>query len=322
MAAESDGEPIGPVINLRGPTASGKTDIALALAASFPIEIISVDSAQVYRRMDIGTAKPGADELAICRHWLIDICEPWESFDAGQFVAAATAAIRDCWQRGKLPLLAGGTMLYFDALVRGLARMPEGDPVVRAAIDAEAARLGWPALHSRLAAIDAISAERIRPQDAQRIQRALEVFEITGTPISELQARTRPAIKAHFIDISLMVDDRTALAQRIEARFDAMMKRGFLDEVRALLDEPAVHPDLPAMRAVGYRQLGQFVLGDLDLESARSAALAATRQLAKRQMTWLRARERDIRIDAIDGDALDAVVEVVGTARNDARDAR
>ncbi len=274
-------------VMLLGPTASGKSALAMQLAEKIPLEIVSVDSAQVYRGMDIGTAKPSAADRTVVPHHLIDIRDPVDPYSAAHFVRDATAAIREIRTRGKLPLLVGGTMLYAKALREGLSDLPSADPKVRERIEAEARELGWPALHARLAQIDPSTAARLKPNDIQRIQRALEIYEATGTPMSELlTADKTPALK--LSTIALLPADRAQLHQRIAQRFDAMLEAGLLDEVRALHGRGDLHPDLPSMRSVGYRQAWALVEGKCTFDEFRSAGIAATRQLAKRQMTWLR----------------------------------
>lgn len=277
-----------PVAVLTGPTGTGKTDIALALAREFPLEIISVDSAQVYRGLDIGSAKPSPEIRARVPHHLIDLVDPRESYSAGQFVRDATRAIDDIEARGRVPLLVGGTMLYLRALTAGIATLPEGSAGVRASLDAEATREGWPALHARLAGIDPAAAARIHPNDAQRIQRALEVHAVGGRPISELQAVTRPPLAREFLFCALFPTDRARLHTDLERRFAQMMADGLLDEVRALHARGDLTEAHPAIRAVGYRQLWAHLEGSYPLDVAVQRAVAATRQLAKRQMTWLR----------------------------------
>lgn len=281
-------------IALMGPTASGKSAYALDLAQRLGGEIVSVDSALVYRGLDIGAAKPTRDELALVPHHLVDLREPWQPYSAAEFAADARRAIDGIVARGNLPILAGGTGLYFRALLEGLADMPEADEAMRAVITAEAAEQGWTALHAQLARVDPVAAARIHATDAQRIQRALEVHRLSGRAISDWQRdakRTRLAVKV--LKLALSPPDRGVLHERIAARFDAMLQAGFLDEVRVLrgLPELAAHPhplDLPALRAVGYRQAWEFLGGASTLPEFRDRAIAATRQLAKRQFTWLR----------------------------------
>jgi tRNA dimethylallyltransferase len=272
---------------LLGPTASGKSQAALQLAEDLPLEIISVDSAQVYRGMDVGTAKPSAADRARVAHHLIDLLDPAQSYCAAQFVKDARSAIEAIRGRGRLPLLVGGTMLYAKALREGLAELPGADPEVRGQLTQQAADTGWPALHARLQRIDPRAAARIRCSDSQRIQRALEVFELTGTPLSDL-LDAAAASPTPVQTIAWMPLDRAQLHQRIEARFDSMLAAGFLDEVRALRGRADLNPDLPSMRSVGYRQAWGHLGGATTFEQFRAAAIAASRQLAKRQVTWLR----------------------------------
>ena len=281
-------------IALMGPTASGKTAAAIELAKRHGGEIVSVDSALVYRGLDIGAAKPDEAERAGIAHHLLDLRDPWQSYSAAEFAADAAAAVRDIVGRGKLPVLAGGTGLYFRALLQGLSPMPEADPAMRAQISAEADINGWPALHAQLAQIDPAAAKRIHATDPQRIQRALEVFRLTGKPISHWQAQPGVArLPARVLKLVLAPADRAVLHQRIEKRFDLMLEHGFLDEVRRLRALPQMaqveNPlDLPAIRAVGYRQAWQFLDGQGSAAEFRDKGVFATRQLAKRQLTWLR----------------------------------
>ena len=284
-------------IAVMGPTASGKTAFALALAEKYGGEIVSVDSALVYRRLDIGSAKPDAAELARAPHHMIDLREPWQPYSAADFASDARIAVNDILARGKLPILAGGTGLYFQALLQGMAAMPEANPEVRAAITARAKREGWPALHAELANVDAEAASRIHATDLQRIQRALEVWQLSGKPISQWQreGRASSSFPAKVLKLVLAPNDRAVLHQRIETRFDHMLKAGFLDEIRTLraLPELRDYPapmDLPAIRAVGYRQAWEHLDGHYDAAEFRDRAIFATRQLAKRQLTWLRGR--------------------------------
>lgn len=276
-------------IALMGPTASGKTALAADWAEALDTEIVSVDSALVYRGMDIGSAKPDAALLARAPHRLIDIRDPHESYSAAEFARDALAAMRDLAAQGRVPLLVGGTGLYFHALLHGLSEMPEADAAVREAIAAEAAERGWPALHAELAKVDPEAAARIHATDPQRIMRALEVWRLTGRPISDWQrAAQRRPFPFHVLRLVLAPRERAVLHARIAARFDAMLAAGFLDEVRRLRADPRLHPDLPAMRAVGYRQAWAHLDGETDAATFRAQAIAATRQLAKRQFTWLR----------------------------------
>jgi tRNA dimethylallyltransferase len=277
-------------ILLMGPTASGKSALATTLASRFPVEIVSVDSAQVYREMDIGTAKPTPAERAAVPHHLIDIIDPTEAYSAARFRADALRLMNEIAARRRIPLLVGGTMLYFKALREGLSELPESDVGARAQLDAEAAARGWPALHAELASVDPETAARLKPTDAQRIQRALEVFRVTGKPMSQLLGRRSSAgFPFRLIEIALVPSDRAALHRRIETRFDAMLKGGLVEELRTLRERYTLQPDLPSMRCVGYRQAWQFLEGEIKRDELRDHGIFATRQLAKRQLTWLRA---------------------------------
>ncbi len=295
-------------ILLMGPTATGKTDLAISLCKRFPCDVISVDSALVYRGMDIGTAKPDAATLARTPHRLIDIRDPEESYSAGEFVRDAYREMDDILAAGRIPLLVGGTMMYFRALTRGIAELPGADEAVRWAIDAEAEEEGWPVMHEALRAVDPRSAERIKPNDKQRIQRALEVFRSSGTPLSEWQQDSAPARNdISYLKAGLNIEPRSLLHERIARRLDLMAEGGFVDEVRALRDRPGLTADHPSMRSVGYRQFWQYLEGDFDLDEARKRALFATRQLAKRQITWLRS-ETDIFVaDPLEASVIDAI---------------
>lgn len=277
-----------PVLLLMGPTASGKTDVACALADQLDCDLISVDSALIYREMNIGSAKPDAETLARYPHALVDILDPSESYSAADFRTDALRLIEQSHNNNRLPVLVGGTMLYYKVLLEGIADIPATEPAVRAQITQEAAKLGWPAMHARLADVDPVSAAKLHPNHSQRISRALEVFTQTGKPLSAWHSeQSANELTFRPIQIALM-PEREVLHQRIENRFDKMLAHGFIDEVKALVDRGDLHLDLPSMRAVGYRQVWQYVVGDVDLQSARDAGIAATRQLAKRQVTWLR----------------------------------
>ncbi len=310
-------EKLPAYIALAGPTASGKTAAALAIALQYPVEIISVDSALVYRGMDIGTAKPTAAELAAVPHHLINIRDPLYAYSAAEFVADAQQLILDITARGKLPLLVGGTMLYFKALFDGLDDMPKADPGVRAAIAAEALAKGWPALHAELATVDPVTAARLAPQDSQRISRALEVWRVSGQSLSFFHQRTANApapASRHPAStlISLEPQDRSWLHERIAQRFDTMLAAGFLDEVKALRARGDLHADLPSMRCVGYRQAWEALDGISPMNELRDKGIFATRQLAKRQITWLRSMPGR---QVIACDAPDALAQVLAAVK-------
>jgi len=283
-----------PVIFLMGPTASGKTDLTIALSREFPCHIISVDSALVYRGMNIGSAKPDRKTLAKYPHALIDIRDPAEPYSASDFVDDALAEIKKAHQEEKVPLLVGGTMLYYKALMDGLEDLPPADQAIRAEIDLRAEKEGWPSLHAELAKLDPETAARLHPNHNQRIQRALEVYMVTGRPMSEIHAgqqgqKLDETFKVHHL--VMMPSDRKVLHERIELRLKNMFEEGFIEEVRALYKRGDLHPGLPSIRAVGYRQVWSYLEGECDLEEARFRALVATRNLAKRQLTWLRSWE-------------------------------
>ncbi len=277
-------------VSLMGPTAAGKTDLAIALTRSLNAEIISVDSALVYRGLDIGSAKPSADELAAAPHRLIDIRDPSAPYSAADFVLDARREMKDIIARGKTPLLVGGTMLYFKALLEGLSPMPASDDAVRKTIEQEAEEHGWPYMHDQLRKVDPISAEKIHPNHSQRLGRALEVYRISGKPMSSYHAQEDSGALAEFdwVQCAIAPRDRKVLHDRIALRFDRMIEQGFLDEVRTLMARGDLNQDLPAIRAVGYRQAWEHLKGDYDLDEMREKGKAATRQLAKRQLTWLR----------------------------------
>jgi len=303
---------IAEAVLLAGPTCAGKTALALELAERFPVEIVSVDSAQVYRGMDIGTSKPPAAIRARVPHHLVDICDPADPYSAGRFRRDATDLIRAIRARGCVPLLVGGTMLYFRALLRGIAPLPEADPGTRARIDERARRMGWPALHAELAARDPDAAARIQPADGQRIQRALEVLELTGRRMSDLQRQAEPAPFA-LASFALVPEDRALLYRRIDARFLEMVEQGFLEEVGALRSRGDLHPDLPGLRSVGYRQLWSHLEGACGLDQAIAAGQRATRNLAKRQLTWLRSDPAWIGLQGLEEQQLAPIVRVMGT---------
>lgn len=302
-----------PLLVVTGPTASGKSGFALALATRLPVEIVTVDSAQVYRGMDIGTAKPDADERAEVPHHLIDIVDPSEVYSAARFAADAAPLIDDIRGRGRLPLLVGGTMLYLRALLDGLSELPPADPALRRSLSEEAATLGVPALHARLAAVDPETSARLHPNDWQRIQRALEIHATTGRPASAAY-RAPPAVPrlGPVLRFVLEGPERAVLHRRIADRFHRMMREGLLEEVRALHRRGDLHPQLPSIRSVGYRQLWRHLDGELNLDDAVEAGVAATRQLAKRQLTWLRSQPGGRRLPENHDRAVACVIEDVG----------
>jgi tRNA dimethylallyltransferase len=307
-------------VAIMGPTASGKTAAALEIARHLPCEIISVDSALVYRGMDIGTAKPTATELAAVPHHLIDILDPAESYSAMQFRQDALRLVAEIHARGKLPLLVGGTMLYFKALRDGLDDLPQADATLRAQLDAEADALGTPALHARLSEVDPATAERLKPNDSQRIQRALEIYLLTGKPMSELVAKTaKPDLPFAMLPIALEPSDRSVLHARIAARFDAMLDSGhggLVEEVKQLRARGDLNLNFPSMRCVGYRQTWEYLDGEYDLHTLREKGIAATRQLAKRQLTWLRSMPDRIVIDCLAPQATELLLQqVLGRVR-------
>ncbi|VAX05653.1 tRNA dimethylallyltransferase [hydrothermal vent metagenome] len=284
-----------PVVVLMGPTASGKTDLAIELQQHLPLDIISVDSVMVYRGMDIGSAKPDAETLVRAPHRLIDIRDPAEAYSAAEFCADAEREISAIHAAGRIPLLTGGTMLYYRALLYGLSELPAADVATRQKLEAEAAQIGWTAMHQRLAEIDPPAAERIHPNDPQRIQRALEVYELTGQPLSVLQQQDRNKLALPYPVIKLAVapEDRSVLHQRIELRFGQMMEQGLVAEVEALMARGDLNSSMPSIRAVGYRQVWELLSGRIDYTEAIEKSIIATRQLAKRQFTWMRS-EKDL----------------------------
>ena len=301
-----------PVICLMGPTATGKTEIAVRLSQRIQADIISVDSALVYRGMDIGTAKPDAETLAIAPHRLIDIRAPVERYSAGDFVTDARREIDAIHGQGRVPLLVGGTMMYFRSLTEGIADLPLADSSVRLQLNSEAKKQGWPGLHKHLAEIDPVAASRINENDSQRIQRALEVYKISGRTLTAWQAESgKDSLPHRFIKLALVPANRGQLHKRIEARFESMLQQGFVEEVRRLMGLPGLSADSPSMRAVGYRQIRAHLDGKYDLQTACHKACIATRQLAKRQMTWLRSEKQLNVFDPLENDPFDAILPFV-----------
>ena len=303
-------------VAIMGPTASGKTAAALAIAAAIPAEIISVDSALVYRGMDIGTAKPNAEELASAPHHLIDIIEPTESYSVAQFRADTLRLVEEISARGKLPLLVGGTMMYFKGLTDGLDDLPKADAALRAGIEAEAARIGWPGMHAKLRALDPVTAERLAPNDAQRINRALEIIALSGKPMSELlTGREKLDLPFELMSFALEPSDRSVLHARIATRFDQMLgasdDAGIVAEVAGLRARGDLHPALPSMRCVGYRQAWDYLDGSIDRAALRETGIIATRQLAKRQLTWLRSMPERIVLDCLGSDPAAEILQQV-----------
>ena len=296
-----------------GPTASGKTAVAVALIDQLPVEIISVDSALVYKDMNIGTAKPDANLLLQAPHHLIDIIDPTRAYSAASFRSDALRLMADITARGKIPLLVGGTMLYFKALQEGLSGLPEASAEVRAALDLEAAQIGWPGMHAKLALIDPSTAARLAPNDTQRIQRALEVHVISGETMSSLFAKqTSATLPYRLLKLALVPNDRSVLHERIAVRFDQMLAAGFLDEVRALLVKyPTLTEDATSMRCVGYRQALEHLAGDYDQHELRDRGIFATRQLAKRQLTWLRGMDDSLELDCLQSGLQDQVLQAI-----------
>ncbi len=302
-----------PVVFLMGPTASGKTALAMQLYDELPCEIVSVDSAMIYKGMDIGTAKPDAETLRQYPHRLIDLCDPSEAYSAAEFRRDALNEISEIRNSGKIPLLTGGTMMYFNALKNGLAQLPEADPEVRQRLLDEANAMGWPYMHAKLAKVDPESAQRLNPNDSQRLQRALEIYEVSGRTMTDLWAEQEQQ-KPEFpiISMAVMPNDRAELHKRIEQRFDIMLEQGFVDEVRSLWDRGDLNLQMPSVRCVGYRQVWEYFSDTWDYETMRFKGIVATRQLAKRQVTWLRSWEKLAWMDTHDPKLLSNALKLVG----------
>ncbi|PSJ38698.1 tRNA (adenosine(37)-N6)-dimethylallyltransferase MiaA [Zobellella taiwanensis] len=301
---------------LMGPTASGKTSLAMTLCRELPCELVSVDSALVYRGMDIGTAKPSREELAQAPHRLIDLRDPSQAYSAAEFRRDALAAMAEITAAGRIPLLVGGTMLYFKALLEGLSPLPSADPAVRAAIEAEAAEQGWERLHRQLAAVDPVAAARIHPNDPQRLSRALEVFRISGKTLTELTQRKGDPLPYKVLQFAIAPAERAELHRRIAERFRLMLEQGFEQEVRALYRRGDLHPELPSIRCVGYRQMWDYLDGVVGYDEMTERGIAATRQLAKRQLTWLRSWPDLTWLDSDDKTACQRLVQQVHQAHN------
>jgi len=303
------------VVCLMGPTASGKTGLAVRLVQEYPFDIVSVDSALVYRDMDIGTAKPEPEILARAPHRLIDFLDPAEAYSAARFRTDALREIEDIIRQDRIPLLVGGTMLYFRALMEGLAELPAADETLRESLLEEAAMKGWPALHDQLARVDPTAAARIHPNDPQRIQRALEVYRLTGVPLSDWQALPTDPFPYEPLLLGLIPSDRSVLHERIARRFAHMLELGLIEEVRALYERGDLNLDMPSMRAVGYRQVWHYLAGEINYQEMSEMAIAATRQLAKRQLTWLRSMPGLVSFDCLNNDLEDQVLKVLASAR-------
>jgi len=298
------------VLCLMGPTASGKTALAIELAQKANAQVISVDSALVYRGMDIGTAKPSKEELALAPHKLIDICDPKDAYSAAQFRTDVALEIEQALLRGQVPLLVGGTMLYYKAIQQGLSNLPSADPAIRQQLEKDAAKLGWEAVHQQLADVDPVAAERIHPNDPQRLQRALEVYLISGKSMTDLQKdNTAQPLPYQFLNFAIAPQERSVLHQRIEQRFDLMLEQGFEQEVQRLYQRDDLHPDLPSVKSVGYRQMWSYLAGEYNWETMREKGIIATRQLAKRQFTWLRSWPNVIWLDTFAKDNFERVTE-------------
>ena len=317
IAHSSSSELLSPAIVILGPTASGKSNLALSISDYFPVEIISIDSAQVYRYMDIGSAKPDQQTLSNIPHHLINLIDPDQQYSAAQFRNDALLTMKEITLRGNIPLLVGGTMLYFKALREGLSDLPPADQEIRKEIEASAAEKGWPAMHSLLQSVDRLSADRIKSNDSQRIQRALEIYSLTGKPMSELiRSSDRATIPYQLISIALLPAERTVLHQRIQHRFEMMIKRGLIEEVQSILAKFPLTLEMPSMRCVGYRQVYQYLHHQFSLAELPEKGIAATRQLAKRQLTWLRSMDSLKEFDCLADDLAEQVLRYLQATLN------
>jgi len=317
MSKFAPSKKLPPAIAILGPTASGKSNLALSITDHFPIEIISIDSAQVYRYLDIGSAKPDPQILTKIPHHLINLIDPDQQYSAAQFRHDALLTMKEITLRGNIPLLVGGTMLYFKALREGLSDLPPADQQIRKEIEASAAEKGWSTLHHLLQSVDPMSAERIQPNDSQRIQRALEIYYLTGKPMSQQMVSSQPtSIPYRLISIALLPSDRKVLHQRIQHRFETMLKMGLIEEVRSILSQFPLTLEMPSIRCVGYRQVYQYLQGQLSLMELREKGAAATRQLAKRQLTWLRSMEQLTEFDCLADNLLEQVMYYLQTMLN------
>lgn len=317
MSKFAPSKKLPPAIAILGPTASGKSNLALSITDHFPIEIISIDSAQVYRYLDIGSAKPDPQILTKIPHHLINLIDPDQQYSAAQFRHDALLTMKEITLRGNIPLLVGGTMLYFKALREGLSDLPPADQQIRKEIEASAAEKGWSTLHHLLQSVDPMSAERIQPNDSQRIQRALEIYYLTGKPMSQQMVSSQPtSIPYRLISIALLPSDRKVLHQRIQHRFETMLEMGLIEEVRSILSQFSLTLEMPSMRCVGYRQVYQYLQGQLSLMELREKGAAATRQLAKRQLTWLRSMEQLTEFDCLADNLLEQAMYYLQTMLN------
>lgn len=317
MAANTGMRALPPAIFLMGPTASGKTALAIELAQQLPCDLISVDSALIYRTMDIGTAKPTAEELQLAPHQLIDILDPAESYSVAQFRKDALNAMAASHAKGRIPLLVGGTMMYFKALLEGISKLPESDPDVRSALQQEAQTSGWQSLHDRLAEVDPESAQRIHPNDPQRLLRALEVYQLAGKSMTELNNVPSEPIPYNVVQFAIAPEQRQTLHERIAQRFQLMLEAGFQQEVEALMARGDLHLDLPSMRCVGYRQMWHYLEGKIDQQGLLDTGIAATRQLAKRQLTWLRGWQNLHWLETFDQNQAKKTLDIIQERFND-----